>query len=196
MALFISGYRPVRSSRYTVFPQNLPNVMNLDGRVSHYTRVGYNVIDLLPPNNISMNGLLIPSWYKQEAIPQSSLTLVTFLFGFSSACAVFTATTIVSQAYRISHRSKRLFTHPYVLMITAVWLASVVYSFISYLFIREVIPPRYLPSSARHMPVDPDNALTPEPAVSGCSLPFVSAPDPTLLLYSLKFCAKDQAPII
>lgn len=92
-----------------------------------------------------MNGYLIPSWYKQEATPQSSLTLITFLFGLSSACAVFTATTIVAQAYRIVYRSKRLFfTHPYVLMITAVWLASVVYSIISYLFVQNVIPPRYL----------------------------------------------------
>ncbi|POS80365.1 hypothetical protein DHEL01_v201256 [Diaporthe helianthi] len=90
-----------------------------------------------------MNGYLIPSWYQQEEIPQSSLTLITFLFGFSSACAVFTATTIVAQAYRIVYRSKRLFTHPYVLMITAVWLASVVYSLVSYLFVQNVIPPSF-----------------------------------------------------
>ncbi|KAG8167819.1 hypothetical protein KVR01_003508 [Diaporthe batatas] len=90
-----------------------------------------------------MNGYLIPSWYKQEATPQSSLTLVTFLFGFSSACAVFTATTIVAQAYRILYRSKRLFTHPYVVMITAVWLSSVIYSLISYLFVQDKIPPSF-----------------------------------------------------
>lgn len=94
-----------------------------------------------------MNGLLIPPWYKQEVTPQSSLTLITFLFGFSSACAVFTATTIAAQAYRILYRSRRLFTHPYVLMITAVWLASVIYSLISYLFVRDLIPPRYLQPS-------------------------------------------------
>ncbi|KAK2614551.1 hypothetical protein N8I77_001362 [Diaporthe amygdali] len=90
-----------------------------------------------------MGGLLIPPWYRTEVTDQFSLTLITFLFGFSSACAVFTATTIVAQAYRILYRSKRLFTHPYVLMISGVWLASVIYSLISYLYVHSIIPPSF-----------------------------------------------------
>lgn len=71
-------------------------------------------------------------------------TLITFMFGFSSACAAFTGVKIVHQTYRVWRRSKNVFTHPYILMITAEWTSSLVISIISFLFLDGIISPRFV----------------------------------------------------
>lgn len=92
----------------------------------------------------NMGGLLVPSWYITETASELSLALVTFMFGFSTALAAVTAVTIISQANRTWRRSKRVVTHPYIVMISVEWVSSVIISIISYLFIRGVIPPRFV----------------------------------------------------
>lgn len=91
-----------------------------------------------------MGGLLVPPWYTIEAPSELSLALVTFMLGFSTALAAVTAVTIIHQAHRTWRRSKRLVTHPYIVMISVEWVSSVIISIISFLFIRDVIPPRFV----------------------------------------------------
>lgn len=91
-----------------------------------------------------MGGLLVPPWYTIEPPSELSLALVTFMLGFSTALAVVTAVTIIHQANRTWRRSKRLVTHPYIVMISVEWISSVIISIISFLFIRDVIPPRFV----------------------------------------------------
>lgn len=106
------------------------------------------VLDQLStPSN--MGGFLIPSWYEPEEPSWLSLTLVTFLFGFSSACAVFTAVTIIHQARRARRRTKNLIAHPYIVMISVEWTSSVIISIVSFLFVIDVIPPRFVPPAVR-----------------------------------------------
>lgn len=91
-----------------------------------------------------MGGLLVPPWYTIEPPSELSLSLVTFMLGFSTALAAVTAVTIISQAHRTWRRSHKIVTHPYIVMITVEWASSVIISVISFLFIREVIPPRFV----------------------------------------------------
>lgn len=94
-----------------------------------------------------MGGLLVPPWYTLEPPSDLSLALVTFMLGFSTALAAVTAVTIIHQAHRTWRRSKRLVRHPYIVMISVEWISSVIISIISFLFIREVIPPRFVSPS-------------------------------------------------
>lgn len=94
-----------------------------------------------------MSGLLVPPWYHNEEPTRLSFALVSFLFGFSTACAAFTAVTILAQAHRTWKRSRMLVKHPYIAMIVTEWVSSVVISIISYLFILDVLPPRSVHSA-------------------------------------------------
>lgn len=96
------------------------------------------------PAPSNMGGFLIPSWYEAEVPSKLSLEFVTFLFGFSTACAVFTAVTIIQQAHRAWHRKKNLFAHTYIMMVSVEWLSSVIISVVSFLFVIAVIPPRFV----------------------------------------------------
>lgn len=89
-----------------------------------------------------MGGFLVPPWYTDEDPSWLSLTLVTFMFGFSSACAVFTAVSIIHQTRRAWHRSRKITAHPYIVMITVEWTSSVIISVVSFLFVIDMIPPR------------------------------------------------------
>lgn len=93
-----------------------------------------------------MGGLLVPPWYQADLdVPSaSSAWLVPFLFGFSTACGFFCLATIIHQAYRTWQRSKRIITHPYIILITLEWTSSIIISIISYLFLTSLIPPRYV----------------------------------------------------
>ncbi|KAF3761312.1 hypothetical protein M406DRAFT_16992, partial [Cryphonectria parasitica EP155] len=73
----------------------------------------------------------------------TSRTLIAFMFGFSTACAAFTGARIVQQIYRTWSKSRNIFAHPYIVMIAAEWLSSVVISIITFLFIDGVIPPGF-----------------------------------------------------
>lgn len=95
-----------------------------------------------PQASKNMGGLLVPSWYRSEDPSTLSFALVSFLFGFSSACAAFTAVTILVQTHRTWKRSRKLLNHPYIAMIVTEWVSSWVISVVSYLFIVHVIPPR------------------------------------------------------
>ena len=77
------------------------------------------------------------------------MTLVTFMFGFSTACAIFTGTKVVQQVSRTWRRSRNivahLIQHPYIMMVSAEWVSSVIISIISYMFLNGVITPRFVP---------------------------------------------------
>ncbi|PSR81059.1 hypothetical protein BD289DRAFT_50021 [Coniella lustricola] len=72
-----------------------------------------------------------------------SYTLIVFMFGFSSACAAFTGAKIIQQTYRTWRRSKNIHKHPFIIMIIAEWVSSVLISIISFLFIDGVIQPGF-----------------------------------------------------
>lgn len=91
-----------------------------------------------------MGGLLIPPWYKQDPPSELSVTLITFMFGFSTACAIFCMAAIIHQVQRTWKRSKRLLTHPYILLICSEWVSSVTIAIIGFLFLQGIIPPRYV----------------------------------------------------
>lgn len=116
------------------------------------------------PSN--MGGLLIPPWYRNEDLSPLFSALVAFLFGFSTACAAFTAVTISSQAHRTWKRSRKVIKHPYIAMIVTEWVSSVVISVVSYLFILDIIPPRFVhsaPPRLSALPLDYSILMSSEP---------------------------------
>lgn len=104
-----------------------------------------------------------------------SYKLIYLLFGFSAACAVFTGAALIHQAHRTWARQrnvKRVVTHPYLVMITAEWLSSVIISIVCFLFMNSVIPPRFV-MSGYFSCMSLDYGLTFSSTAFGCFLAYV-----------------------
>ena len=87
-----------------------------------------------------MTGLLVPPWYEAVEPSASSMTLATFIWGFSSACAVFAFAKAVIQTYKARRQLRRV--NAYIAMVWLEWSASVIISVMSWLFLDGIIEPR------------------------------------------------------
>ena len=70
---------------------------------------------------------------RDPALPQS-ITLATFIWGFSIACAIFTMAKATQQTYNAWKRSRVM--NAYIIMIWSEWVSCVVISIISWLYLN------------------------------------------------------------
>ncbi|KAK0661627.1 hypothetical protein QBC41DRAFT_350630 [Cercophora samala] len=83
-------------------------------------------------------GTLVPPWYRPDPPSEHSLDLASFLWGASTAIAIFS----FAKAFRQTRRSW-LHTHKvnaYIVMVWLEWVACVIMSVISWLFLIGIIP--------------------------------------------------------
>ncbi|KAK9417100.1 hypothetical protein SUNI508_09118 [Seiridium unicorne] len=87
---------------------------------------------------MAQTGFLVPEWYVPEVPSQTDMNIASIIWGFSLACACFTFVKASRQSWYSYKRTKAL--NAYVIMIWAEWVACVVISVISWLFLKGVIP--------------------------------------------------------
>jgi hypothetical protein len=117
-------------------------------------------------------GLLVPPWYVSESPDDIIMNVCSIIWGFSLGGAVYTGCKAVRQTYTAS-RKRKLFT-AYLIMVWAEWLASVIISVISWLFLKGLIQPRYAPH--RHAKLSTSSSLLTCLEASGFSSLFVGPP--------------------
>ncbi|KAH6645541.1 hypothetical protein BKA67DRAFT_527256 [Truncatella angustata] len=83
--------------------------------------------------------LFVPPWYVSESPAETDMNVCSIIWGFSLCSALFTATKAVRQSWSAYKKDRLLST--YLVLVWAEWSASVVISIISWLFLRETIPP-------------------------------------------------------
>ncbi|KAF7537602.1 hypothetical protein G7054_g3626 [Neopestalotiopsis clavispora] len=87
---------------------------------------------------MAQTGFLVPEWYVVEAPSEADMNVASIIWGFSLACACFTSVKATRQTWYSWKRTKAF--NAYIIMIWAEWIACVVISVISWLFLKGVIP--------------------------------------------------------
>ncbi|KAF4991463.1 hypothetical protein FDECE_14033 [Fusarium decemcellulare] len=88
-----------------------------------------------------MPGFLVPDHYKVVAPTLNDLLIASIIWGFTLATAMFSGHKAVKQTWAQWKRSGR--AKPYVMMVWAEWLVSVVISVLSWCFLRGFIEPSF-----------------------------------------------------
>lgn len=79
-------------------------------------------------------GLLVPPWYVTEVLEDNIMHACSIIWGFSLCSAMFSATKASRQSYS-AYKKGKLFT-AYPIMVWSEWIASVVISVLSWLFLK------------------------------------------------------------
>ncbi|KAI4602193.1 hypothetical protein KJ359_009430 [Pestalotiopsis sp. 9143b] len=87
---------------------------------------------------MAQTGFLVPEWYVVEAPSDADMNVASIIWGFSLACACFTFVKATRQTWYSWKRTRAI--NAYIIMIWAEWVACVVISVVSWLFLRGVIP--------------------------------------------------------
>jgi hypothetical protein len=86
------------------------------------------------------DGFLVPPNYHDEGPNPSEMNIVSVIFGFGIAAALFTAAKAAHQTHGAYKRGK--VWNAYVVMIWSEWLGSCSFGLISYLWLSDAIGPR------------------------------------------------------
>ncbi|KAI1844110.1 hypothetical protein JX265_009627 [Neoarthrinium moseri] len=87
---------------------------------------------------MAQRGFLVPEWYHTDPPTDEDMNIASIIWGFSLSCACFTFVKGARQSWISYRRTKNV--NAYVVMIWLEWLACLVISVISWLFLRGVIP--------------------------------------------------------
>jgi hypothetical protein len=85
-------------------------------------------------------GLLVPPWYVTEVLEDNIMHACSIIWGFSLCSAMFSATKASRQSYS-AYKKGKLFT-AYPIMVWSEWIASVVISVLSWLFLKGALAAR------------------------------------------------------
>lgn len=97
------------------------------------------------------NGFLIPPWYHdmRATAGEFSNEVSSVIWGFSLGCALFSLGKMIRQTV-LAYRRNRLF-NIYIVLIWSTWTATTSLSFISWLYLQNILPARsaFFPWTAR-----------------------------------------------
>ncbi|KAI1343720.1 hypothetical protein F5Y15DRAFT_175762 [Xylariaceae sp. FL0016] len=85
-----------------------------------------------------MGGFLVPAWFKPAPPTQVDMNVASIIWGFSLSCAIFTLTKAARQTWKSYRRTREV--NSYIIMIWAEWIACVVISIMSWLYLWGTIP--------------------------------------------------------
>jgi hypothetical protein len=88
----------------------------------------------------NMPGFLVPDHYQVVSPGLNDLLVASIIWGFTLATGMFSGHKAVKQTYAQWKRSGR--AKPYVIMVWAEWLVSIIISVLSWCFLRGFIEPR------------------------------------------------------
>lgn len=90
-----------------------------------------------------MPGTLIPSWYRPSLPSEDDKTIVSIIWGLSLGLSLFGIIRAGSQTYNQWRRTRRL--TGYMALIWVELVASTILAAISWSYVYQIIPPRFVP---------------------------------------------------
>jgi multisubunit Na+/H+ antiporter MnhB subunit len=119
---------------FTAFARLLDRTsLNRTRAADHSTVIPTNPEESLTLNSSSMD---------LEQVIQSDLIVTDVIWGFSLACALFTAIKAVQQSWRCYRRGK-LWRNAYIIMVWAEWAVCIIICVLSWLFLHGVVRPGF-----------------------------------------------------